>query len=176
MALFDRLVSLLLALALVAFGVLVVVEVVHTAFGLDGHVLLPWESLARYGRSHSFGHNHVRLMSAAVAAVGLLLLVAELRPRTPAALTLATGEETVTAGMTRRSLRQALVTRASEVEGVLSATARLRRSRATITATTFGHDPSEVKDRLTTHLHDWIGQLGLLRPPKLTVRVRTERR
>lgn len=172
MVLFDRLVSVVLASLLLAFGVLVVVEVVHTAFGMGGHLLLPWESLTRYGRTHRWGDNQVRAICAAVGALGALLLALELRPRRPSALRLVTGEDTVTAGMTRRSLRQALRTRAYDVDGVVSARVRLRRHRARVHATTVLSDPDEVRDRLAAHLHGWLDQLGLERPPTLSVRVR----
>jgi hypothetical protein len=172
MVVFDRVVSLVLASVLLAFGVLVVVEVVHTALGVGGHVLLPWESLARYGRTHRWGDNQVRALCAGVAAVGALLLGLELRRRRPAALTLATDDDTLTAGMTRRSLRQALRTRAYDVDGVVSARVRLRRRRAWVTATTVLSDPVEVRDRLAAHLAEWVDHLGLVRPPTLAVRVR----
>lgn len=173
MVLFDRLMSTLLAAVLLAFGVLVVVEVVHTALGMGGHVLLPWESLARFGRTHTWSSTLVRTISAVVAAVGAVLLVAELRPRRPGALVLETGEDTVTtAGMTRRSLRQALLSCAYEVDGVDSARVRLRRHRARVTATTVLSDPDRVRERLTAHLDEWVDHLGLVRPPAVSVRVR----
>ena len=76
---FNRILSLLLGLALIAGGLLVVVEVV-TAFVRD----TPWpirvDQWAATLRQQTFADTIPRIVFLAAAAVGLLLLVAEARP------------------------------------------------------------------------------------------------
>jgi hypothetical protein len=76
---FNRILSLLLGLALITGGLLVVVEVV-TAFVRD----TPWpirvDQWAATLRQQTFADTIPRIVFLATAAVGLLLLVAEARP------------------------------------------------------------------------------------------------
>lgn len=172
MALFDRVVATLLAVALCAFGALVAAEVVHTALGFGGRLLIPWPELARFGRRNAWDSTPIRVTSAVVAGVGLILLCVEARPRRPGLLTLVTGDELVTAATSRRGLGRALTARANQVGGVSAAHTRLRRRTATVTAVTGLREPEELRDRLTEELTDWLDGLGLSHPPRLAVRVR----
>ena len=174
MALFDRVAATVLAAALLAFGALVAAEVVYTALGFGGHLLIPWEGLARFGRRNAWDSTPIRVTSAVVAAVGLVLLGIEARRRHPGLFTLVTGDDLVTAATERRGLRRALSERAGQVGGVSSARTRLRRRTATVTAVTELRDPDELRGRLADELTDWIDGLGLTHPPRLAVRVRTD--
>lgn len=174
MTLFDRVASTVLALALLALGVLVAAEVVHTALGFGGHLILPWERLARFGRQHTWDSTAIRVISAVVAGVGLLLLAAQLRRRRPGLLSMVTGDDLVAAGTTRRGLRRALSERAAQVTGVATAHSRLRRHTATVRAVTELPEPGDLRDRLRTELAGWLDGLGLARPPRLRVRLRVK--
>ncbi|HEX5494737.1 MAG TPA: DUF6286 domain-containing protein [Mycobacteriales bacterium] len=172
MTLFDRAVSTVLALALLAFGLLVAAEVVHTALGFGGHLVFGWQGLARFGERHTWDSSVIRLISAVVAGVGLVLAAAEARRRRPGLLSLVTDDDLVTAATTRRGLRRALSTQAVQVAGVASARTRLRRRTATVHAVTGWRDPGDLSDRLAAELGGWLDGLGLARPPRLAVRLR----
>lgn len=173
--LFDRMAAVVAALVLLALGILTVVEVVHTALGQGGYALVPWGSLADFGRRHAWDSTQVRVISALVAGVGLLLLVAEVWPRRPGLLTLSTDDGLVVAATTRRSLRRALATRAADVDGVSSATVRVRRRTANVTAFTGLRDPGDLSDRISTALSGWLDSLALTRPLELRIRLQQRR-
>lgn len=174
MALFDRIAAVLLALGLLVLGVLVPVEIVHTAvFGRSGHLILPWQTLTRYFTGHDWSTSPVLTISGITAGVGLVLLLAELKRRRPGLLTLSTDDPALTAGTTRRSLQRALAARAEEVDGISSASAKVRRAGASVSATTGLHDSGDLRQRLTDQLTGWLDGLGLVRAPKLRVRLTT---
>lgn len=177
MAVFDRLVAAVLALALVVLGVLVPIEIVH-AFVLHrrGRLILPWETLTRFFTGHAWSTSPMLTISGLTAGIGLVLLLAELKRRRPALLTLATPDENVTAGATRVSVRQALAAEAVEVDGVTSASATIRRRRATVSATTGQRDSGDLRQNLTEHLTRWLEELGLVRTPPLRVRLSSKER
>src|SRR3954451_15437832 len=141
MRVFDRLLSVLIALALLVLGLTVTVEVVHTFFGQPGHLLLPWEDLAGWARGSTWSDLLVRALGAAVTIVGLALLLTEIRRRRAGLVTLSPRVDGVTSGVTRSSLTRALAATAEDVDGVRSASAPLRRRRADIKAVTALRDP-----------------------------------
>jgi hypothetical protein len=174
MAVVDRVLSVLVALVLVALGVLIPVEVVHAALGKHGYLVLPYESWARAARDHAWDSTLVMTISAVVAAVGLLLLLVELRPRRPAALALVPLTDGVQVGTDRRSLARALAARTREVDGIAEARARVRRRRADIVATTWLRDPGDLKERAVRHVTDWLDGLGLVAVPAVRLRLRVK--
>lgn len=172
MTLFDRIVATTLALALLAFGLVVAAEVVHTALGFGGHLVFPWQQLARFGRRHSWDSARIRGISGVVAGVGFLLLVAELRRRRPGLLALSAEEDRTSAVTGRRDLRRALTAQALATDGVSSAHTRLRRRRARVSATTHWRDPGDLRDRLTGRLSDWLDEVDLAHPLRLKIRLK----
>lgn len=174
MALFDRLAAVLLALALLVLGVLVPAEIVHAAvLGKPGQLILPWETLTRFFTGHDWSTSPVLTISGITAAVGLALLLAELKRRRPGLLTLTTDDPNLTAGTTRRSLQRALAARAEEVDGISSASAKVRRGRASVAATTGLRDPGDLRQRLADQLTGWLDGLALVKAPRLRVRLNT---
>lgn len=102
----NRLLAVLVALALIALAVLVPVKVVWDAFGKP-HWVLPWETWTRTLATNTWQPSWARAVLIGVAVVGLLLL-AELKSRRPGLLPLARLTDDVQAGTTRRSLQQTL--------------------------------------------------------------------
>jgi hypothetical protein len=174
MALFDRLAAAVAALVLLLVGALVPAEIVHTmVLSNAGHLVLPWERLARFCAGHDWGAAPVRTVSGISAGVGLVLLAVALKRRRRDLLTLSTQDPKVTAGTTRRSLQRALSARAEEVDGVTTAAAKVRRGRAAVVATTGLRDPGDLQQRLTDQLTGWLEGLGLVQAPPVRVRLNT---
>jgi hypothetical protein len=172
MAVFDRLAALLLGLFLLVLGVLVPAEIIHSAvLSRTGELLLPWQALTRFFTGHDWSTSPVLAASIVTALVGLVLLVLELKRRRPGLLTLVTEDDTVTAGTTRRSVQRALAARAQDVDGISGASATVRRGRATVAATTGQRDPGDLQERLTGQLTGWLDGLGLVKVPRLRVRL-----
>ena len=172
MALFDRLAALLLGLFLLVLGILVPVEIVHSAvLTRTGQLILPWQALTRFFTGHDWSTSPILAISISTALAGLLLLVIELKRRRPGLLTLTTDDEHLTAGTTRRSIQRALAARAEDIDGISGASAKVRGSRATVAATTSQRDPGDLQTRLTDQLTGWLDDLGLVKAPRLRVRL-----
>lgn len=172
MAVFDRLAAVVLGLALLVLGVLVPVEIVHsTVLGRTGQLLLPWQTVTRFFTGHDWSTSPVLAISVVIALVGLLLLVVELRRRRPGLLTLTADDENLTVGTTRRSVQQALAARAQEVDGISAASATVRGGRASVAATTGQRDPGDLQARLSDQLTGWLADLGMVKAPRLRVRL-----
>jgi hypothetical protein len=168
----NRALAVLIALALAVLGALVIAEIVYAALDRSGHLLLPYERLARFGRAHTWDSGEVIAISAVVGALGLLLLLAQLLPRRPGLLTVATDDSTVEAGVERRTLGKAMAAAAGDVDGVSKATARVRGRRATVVATSRLRDASGLPERIRDHVQTWTDELGLVAPPRLRLRLR----
>lgn len=172
MAVFDRLAALLLGIFLLVLGILVPAEIVHSAvLTRSGELILPWQSLTRFFTGHDWSTSPVLAISVITALAGFLLLVIELKRRRPGLLTLTTEDEHLTAGTTRRSVQRALAARAEDVDGISGAVAKVRGGRATVAATTGQRDPGDLEARLTEQLTGWLGDLGLVKAPRLRVRL-----
>ena len=175
MAIFDRLAALLLGLALVVLGILIPVEIVHSAMlSRTGELLLPWQPLTRFFTGHDWSTSPVLAVSVVTALVGVALLAVELKRRRPGLLILTTDDENLTSGTTRRSVQRALAARATEVDGISGASAKVRRGRASVAATTGQRDPGDLQDRLSGQLTGWLDGLGLVRSPRLRVRLKAK--
>jgi hypothetical protein len=168
----NRALSVLLALTLAVFGVLVVAEIIRAGLERRGHLLLSFESFARFGRDHTWDSGQVITISAAVAVLGLLLLLGQLVPRRPGLLTVATEDPAVQAGVERRTLGRAMAAAASDVDGVSGARARIRRRRVTVIVTSRLREDSGLPERVQNHLQTWVDGLGLVEPPRLRLKLR----
>lgn len=171
MRLVNRLLAVLAALAVIAVGVLIPVEIVRAALGTE-HWLLPWESWTADLTRNSWQAGPVRAVLFTTAAVGLLLLLTQLRPRRPSVLPLAPLTPNVAASTTRRSLQQTLQRAATEVDGVAAARVRVGRRTATVTAAAQVRDPAGLREQVTEHVRQRLEGLALARSPRLSVRVR----
>jgi hypothetical protein len=170
MRVFDRIVAVVLALAFVVVGVLVVVDVVAAAFGDSGaKAPIPYERPDRWLHGHTWSATPVVIGLIVLAAIGLILLITELRPRTPGLLTLHSEVDGVTVGAPRRSLSRAMSRVASGVDGISNATTALGTRSAKVLATTHLRDTTGLSDQVCDAVTEWLTGLGLERPPRVKV-------
>lgn len=170
----DRVLSVLLALALVALGVLIPIEVIRSLAGAEGYLVLPHTRVAEFLREHTWSSGLMITISAVVAGLGLVLVLAELWRRRPALFRVTTDDDSVVAGVSRRSLARALAQAASGVDGVSRASASVRRRRAVVDASTPLRDPGDLAERAQRRVEAVLDSLALVRP--LPARVRLSRR
>lgn len=172
MRVFDRVVAVIVGLALLGLGVLITAEVIWSeGMGRSGHLVLPYESSSRYLHQHVWSSTPIRAITAGVAAVGLILLLLELKRRRPGVLTMAGSTAGVMTGISRRSLGRALTRVATSVPGIAEAKARVSRRRASIRARTRLRDPGDLEQQLGRELAESLDSLQLTRPPRLRVRL-----
>lgn len=113
------------------------------------------------------------LVGAGVAAVlGLWLFVLAVTPGLRAVLPMRRPRPDVRAGLHRDAAALALRDRAMEVAGVRSVRVRMRRSKADIRAVSHFRALDEVRADLDDVLAEAVRELGLARPPALSVHVR----
>lgn len=118
--------------------------------------------------------------AALLAALGVWMVVIAMAPglrgllpmRAPEPESGAEAEAAVRAGIDRTSAGLVLRDRAMEVPGVRSARVDVGRRRIRARALAHFRDLDEVRADLDAALHEGIRQLGLARPPALSVRVR----
>lgn len=177
MRVIERLLSLLLAVALVVGAVVLAVEVGYALFD-QPPALVPWRGLYARGTTSAWDTAAVRLVAAAVLLLGLLLLLGELKPRRPSRLALTRQTEGVDTAVTRRGLRSTLVRAAKEVDGISTASAKVGRRRARISATSRLGDKAAARglsSAVAGRVQGRLDGLDLARPPKLRTRVAPRR-
>lgn len=167
---FDRVVAVILGLVLLGLGALVTAEVIWSeGLGRSSRLVLPYESSSRYLHRHLWSSTPIRAISAAVAAVGLIVLLLELKRRRPGLLTMERSTAGVVTGISRRSLGRALTRVATSVPGIGEAKTRVRRRRATVRARSPLRDPGDLQQQLGRELYESLNSMQLTRPPQLRV-------
>lgn len=173
----ERFLSLLLALA-VAVGSLVLALEVAWAVAGRRPLLLDWRPAYTAGRQDSWDSAPVRAVAIGLLVLGLLLLIAELKPRRTPRLRLAGSEAGVDAAITRRSLRGTLLNVAGQVDGISGARARVGRRSVKVQAVSRLGSPETAKSltgELESALRARLDALQLAQPPRLRVQVSPRR-
>ncbi|MFI6283864.1 DUF6286 domain-containing protein [Streptomyces sp. NPDC051018] len=117
------------------------------------------------------GDPWVLVVAAAVALLGICLIVTAATPGMRSVLPMRRDEPSVRAGLARDAAALVLRDRAMEVPGVQSARVRVRRSKIAVRARSHFRALDDVRADLDEALGSGIAELGLARSPALTVRV-----
>lgn len=168
MPLVNRVVSAVLALALLVGGVLVAAEIVVAAFGRDPWVV-PHDRWYRATVERRWDDAATRWVCIGLVLAGLALLALQLARRRPAVLPLAGGA--TAADLSRRSIERSLARTASGVDGVAGAKVKVSASRADVAATTNRRRADEIRPRLAAAVEGRVRALGLAQAPEVRVRV-----
>lgn len=173
MRVLNRPLAFILAAVLIAVCVVAIVEVI--GFFVHGSPLLVhWTTWYHWARATRWDALVVRVWSAILIAVGVLILAAELKPRRATRLPLHPLHDATDAAVTRRGLSGMLRTAATGVDGVSSATVKVRRRRARVTATSGARGRAAAgahTEPVTQAARTRLDQLGLRYPPRLKVNV-----
>lgn len=176
MILVNRLLSLLLGLALAAAGVIVVGEVILGLLGqnpwlVDRSALdvqlptLTWEDLP------------VLPVSIALLVLGVVLVLLQLKPRRPASLPLVMSNEHRRSRIERRGLEGRLASVARSDGDVADASARIGRRRAKVTAqAAYGTNTEAVQERLSSVLANDLSSVGVYKMSAIKVQTRAAKR
>ena len=173
MRLLNRPLAFILAAALIAGSVVVIAEVIGFATH-HSPLLVHWTTWYHWARKSRWDAFVIRVWSAVLIAVGLVILAAEVKPRRVTRLPLRSADDATDAAVTRRGLASLLRAAATGVEGITSATVKVRRRRARVTAASAARGRTAARaltDPVTQALRGRLDQLDLHHPPRLTVRV-----
>lgn len=171
----ERVLSVLLALALVVGSVLLALEVAWAVAGKPP-LLVTWKGALSSGQTDAWDTAPVRTTAVVLVVLGLLLLLVALKPRRPSRLPLSSGDQHVDAALTRRSLRTLLQSAAGRVDGISGARAKVSRRRATVTASSrlgSADTAADLTSQLQQTLQERLDALQLRTTPRLRARVLT---
>jgi len=173
MRLINRLLAALLSLALIAAGVLVVIEVTAQRLGRRP-VVVDWPRLHDWANRTPWQQGSVRVTCILLIVLGLLLLAAELKPSLPNRL--AVRSDVTDAAYTRRGVAATIRSAVSDVDGINSAAVSVGRRKVKVEATTAGLQPftaESLREPATTAAQQRLDALELQEPPALAVNVNT---
>lgn len=168
MRIYLRLLSALLAAALLALGVVVAVEVVLAALNKPSWVL-PYSSLASTMRENTWNSGYARTTAGVLCLIGLVLLISALRRGKPAEFSLTPLNEGVTSAVQRRGLQGALRDAATRVDGIGAADVTLKRRKARVTAESTLNDPGDIPQQVEREVAATLEEISLERPLKVSV-------
>lgn len=175
MRILTRAVSALLALALLAGGVLVALEILVAGLGREKPLVLPWDDWRRTALDTPWRDADARLAFILMIVIGallLLLLVARRRPTTVALEHRVDGSD---AELDRAGLERWLTARLEQVDGVSGARVRVRGGKAKVRAETPARETVALQESLRSTAAGHLDELGLARPLPLRVAVASRR-
>ncbi len=176
MRLINRPLGALLGVAIVAAGLLVVLEV--AADRLVGRpVVVQWHRVYDWAEHTSWAQGSVRTGSVLIVIVGILLLLAELRREAPRRYPVS-GNLT-DAAFARHGVEAAIRCAVTDVDGITDATVKVTRRNITVAATAMGHQPGtaqSLRGPVIDAARHRLDALELSSPPPLSVRVTTRSR
>ena len=173
MRLVNRPLAFILAAALIAASVVVIAEVIGFAVHRSP-LLVHWSTWYHWARVTRWDTFVIRVWSAILIAIGVLVLILELKPRRVTRLPLRSGDDATDAAVTRRGLAGMLRAAATGVEGISSATIKVRGRRATVTAASAARGrpaATALTEPVTQALRSQLESLDLRHPPRLKVQV-----
>ena len=168
----NRVVAVSLAMAMAAGGFLVAVEIVLAGIGSRPWVV-PYEAWYESARRNQWESSGPRWLFIGLCAVGLAVLVLQAMKAAPRSVPLQTGRSD--AGVSRRSLEQALARTAGQVDGVAGAKATVDRDRARIIVDT-NRRTGDLRPHVEQAVQDHLQRVSLARPPKVVVAVKKQAR
>lgn len=155
----NRLIAILLSLALTVVLVLIAIDVALAR--LDRKELTPWRARYQTLRTTTWDATGTRVAFGILAAAGLILLFLQLWRRRPVALALDDKPDLAPATVRRRNLERALTGDSSHIDGVASARVRAKRRRVEVDARTNRLNPGDLEQQLHATIDGRITSLGL---------------
>jgi hypothetical protein len=176
MRLANRVLAALLSLALIVAGVLLIIEVIadrvsHRPAALDWHPAYDW------AKRTTWDAGSIRLACAVLILLGLVLLIAELKPARVSRLAAdpaQAGADGIDTAYTRRGLAAAIRSAVTRVDGVRGASVKVKRRKVTVAVSATTQDKAaarSLRDPILAAARQRLTALKLRRSPSVSVRV-----
>lgn len=165
----------IVALVLLAACVLTVIAVIQSLAGQTP--LLSLQQLLSIGSGQHWNSASVVTTAVVIAVIGLVLVVAAIRPGNPTVLPLVSqigGTPVSDAGVRRATLAKDLATAVGTVPGVTRADVVAGRRTVTASVRVAAADPASVPGAVKQRLDDRLGEIGPARSPRVRVRTRPD--
>jgi hypothetical protein len=171
-AVINRLLAVIVALALIAVAIVIIVEVVANLLGADP-VLVDWPAAYAWAQRTTWNETVVKAVSLLLAVAGFALVVGQLWPTRRRRLPVDSPGPATDAAITRQGLAQDVTGAVNEVDGATPARVRVRRGRIIVRAAPrdTAEDPVALRDAITTSVKGRLDRLRLRRQPRLAVNV-----
>jgi hypothetical protein len=169
----NRPLGFILAVALLAGCVVLIAEVIGVAVH-HSPLLVHWSTWYRWARKTRWDATVIRVWSAILIVIGALFLALELKPPRVTRLPMRSGDDATDAAVTPRGLAGLLRAAATGVDGIASATVKVRRGRAKVTATSAARGrpaADALTEPVTKELRTRLDSLELRHPPRLRVHI-----
>ncbi|BCJ76887.1 hypothetical protein CS0771_64310 [Catellatospora sp. IY07-71] len=167
----NRLLALVLSLALIAAAGLLLVEAVAALLGRSP-VLVDWPAAAGWARRRTWDNPQVLAVSLLLAVVGLALVLGQLWPSRTGRLPVNGTDPATDAAVTRRTLARDIATAVGDVDGVVPRRVDVGRSRIAVRASVPPTgDRSVLAEQVKAAVAARLDRLQLRRPPRLAVKV-----
>lgn len=168
---FNRILCILLAIAIAVAGVLTVIEIIAAATDHDP-VIVKWHGLVNDLATNQWKTAGPRVAAIVLIIVGLLLLLFALRRGKPATIALTTQVPDLDLTTTRRSLQRSLATSATAVDGITDASVRVTRRKVAVSARgVSGLSKDDATSRLSRAMQQRLDRLSLADARRLKVSV-----
>jgi hypothetical protein len=172
----NRVMAALLSLALVAAGVLLIIEVIADRMSRR-LALVNWHPAYDWARRTTWNAGSVRVTCVVLTALGLALLIAELKPARVSRLAAGpaqAGAADIDTAYTRRGLAAAVRSAVTGVDGVRGASVKVKRRKVTVAATVAAQDRAAARSLrapITAAAGHRLTALELRQEPSVSVRV-----
>jgi Family of unknown function (DUF6286) len=172
----NRVLAALLSLALIAAGVLLIIEVIAGRVG-NRPAVVDWRPAYDWAKRTTWNAGSIRVACVVLILLGLAVLIAELKPARVSRLAADPAQADV-AGIdtayTRRGLAAAVRSAVTGVDGVRGASVKVRGRKVTVAATTTARDKAaarSLRDPIVAAARQRLTALKLGRTPAVSVRV-----
>jgi Family of unknown function (DUF6286) len=165
--------ALLAALLLTVAGALTAIEAISALAG-DPARLVPYDRVTSWAAGARWKDWDPRVIAGALALLGLIFLVAGLRPGRGRLVPLHGDDPDMMVGVTRRGLKGAIASAAEAVDGVSSVRrVRLRRHKAKVVAATAMHEPHDLPGTVRDAVRRRLEEVGPMPGRRVAVKIRT---
>ena len=173
----NRVLAALLTLVMITGGALLIIEVIADRVS-HRTVILNWHPAYDWARRTTWNAGSVRVTCVVLIVLGLVLLIAELKPARVSRLAAdpgGAGAPGIDTAYTRRGLAAAVRSAVTDVDGIRSASVKVKRHRVKIAATTAARDTTAVRrlrEPVRAAARQRLTTLQLRSAPSVSVRVR----
>jgi hypothetical protein len=176
MRLANRVLAALLSLAVACAGVILIVEVIAARTGRSP-AIINWHPAYSWAARTTWISGSIRVTAAILIALGVLLLLAELKPARVSRLAAEPAKgsaASIDTAYTRRGVAAAVRSAVTDVDGVADASVKVNRRKVMIAATAAATDKGAartLRQPVTAAAGQGLAALRLGRPPALHVHV-----
>jgi Family of unknown function (DUF6286) len=172
----NRVLAALLSLALVAAGVLLIIEVIA---GRVSHrpVVVDWHPAYDWAKRTTWNTSIISVACAVLILLGLALLIAELKPARVSRLAADPAQAnaaSIDTAYTRRGLAAAIRSAVTGVDGVRAASVKVKRRKVKVAATAAAQGKAaarSLRDPVSAAARQRLTALKLRHTPSVAVRV-----